>query len=188
MSRDVSGSGFYTGMGDRGDTVRLQGSERVSKSSVLIEAIGTLDEATSAVGLARALCQTERLREALPTVQKHIYRLLSHLSATPEARDRYPGLSDAELTWLESLIAEIEGQLPPLSDFVLPGDSQPGAAFHVARTVVRRAERRLVAFAELEPDLDETSLAYLNRLSSLLFVAALSEDHLHGGSPNLARG
>ena len=176
MSRATQRSDFYTGTGDRGDTGRLRGKVRVSKNSALMEAVGTVDEAMSAIGLARTQCCIERLKDALPTIQRHLYRLLSHLSAVPEARDQYPGLTPGDVTWLEELIAEIEGPLPPLKEFVLPGDSLSGAAFHVARAIVRRAERRLVAFAELEPDLGRPNLIYLNRLSSLLFVAALSED------------
>jgi cob(I)alamin adenosyltransferase len=178
---------FYTGRGDRGDTARLGAKERIAKSSALIETVGAIDEATSAIGVARAQAQTDRLKGDLPTVQRHIYRLMSHLSATPENREAYPGLSDEEVAWLEALIADLEVHLPELHDFVLPGESQPGAAFHVARTVVRRAERRLVAFAELEPNVGEANLAYLNRLSSLMFVAALHEDTLAGAAPNFAR-
>ena len=169
-------SGFYTAKGDRGDTGRLSGEHRVSKNSVLIEAVGTVDEATSAIGVARAGCGSQALRDALITVQEHLSRMLAHLSAAPEAREQYPGLSPDDVAWLEDRITEIERGLPPLTEFVLPGTSLPGAAFHVARTVVRRAERRVVALAELEPNLSQPNLAYLNRLSSLLFVAAVAED------------
>ena len=184
----MSHSVYYTGKGDHGNTVRLGGAERVPKVSALIEAIGTLDEATSAIGMARALARVPRLQEIAPTIQRHIYVLLSHLSATPDARDRYTGLAQSHIDWLEQRIAELEVGLPPLHDFVLPGESPGGAAFHVARTVVRRAERRLVALTELEPNLGEANMAYLNRLSSLLFVAALQEDRAEGSAPQLARG
>jgi cob(I)alamin adenosyltransferase len=183
----MSKSGFYTGRGDRGTTTRLGGAERVAKDSALIEAVGAMDEATSAIGLARASTQSQALKEALTTVQKHIYRLLSHLSATPETRGTYQGLSEAEVTWLEALIAQFERLLPSLTDFVLPGDSTPGAAFHMARTIVRRAERRLVTFSKLEPGLGEANLVYMNRLSSLMFVAALVEEIENGYTLTLAR-
>ena len=181
-------SGFYTGKGDRGDTARLMGESRVAKNSVLIEAVGTLDEATSAIGLARTLVQSDSSGQALMTVQRHLYLLMSHLSATPEARSQYPGLSETEVMWLEATIAEVESGLPQLTDFVLPGESHAGAACHVARTVVRRAERRVVALAEVEPTLSAPNLAYLNRLSSLLFVLALAEDSASGHRLHLARG
>lgn len=183
----MSDSAFYTGKGDRGDTGRLSGSGRVAKNSALIETVGTIDEATAAIGMARALAQTPALREALPMVQRHIYRLMSHLSAVPEARERYTGLSSDDVTWLQSLIASLESEIPALTDFVLPGEAPASAAFHVARTVVRRAERRLVAFAEGESNVGEANLAYMNRLSSLMFVAALFEDRHNGTQPRLAK-
>lgn len=181
-------SSFYTRTGDKGDTVRLAGSERVSKDSVLIEAVGAVDEATSAIGMARALCRSARLKETLPIVQRHIYRLMSHLSATPEARGQYSGLSDVDIAWLEALIAELEADLPALHAFVLPGETPADAALHVARTVVRRAERRLVALAEHEPSLGAANVAFLNRLSTLLFVAALHENNDGTATSNARRG
>jgi cob(I)alamin adenosyltransferase len=180
-------SDFYTGKGDRGDTSRLMGESRIAKNSALIEAVGTMDEATSAIGLARTLVQSDASGQALITVQRHLYLLMSHLSATPEARSQYPGLSEAEVTWLEDAIAEVESSLPQLKDFVLPGESHGGAACHVARTIVRRAERRVIAFSEIEPTLSVPNLAYLNRLSSLLFVLALAEDSASGHRLRLAR-
>jgi cob(I)alamin adenosyltransferase len=181
-------SGFYTGKGDRGDTSRLMGEARVVKSSALIEAVGTMDEATSAIGMARALVQSDASEQALIAVQRHLYRLMSHLSAAPEARSQYPGLSDAEVAWLEETIAGVESTLPQLTEFVLPGESHPGAACHLARAIVRRAERRVISLAEAEPNLAAPNLAYLNRLSSLLFVLALEEDRSSGHPPRLARG
>ena len=176
-------SGFYTAVGDRGDTGRLGGKQRLSKSDALMEVIGAVDEATSAIGMARALAHEvaraarEVARtEALLTIQQHLSRLMAHLSATPDARERFPGVSEDEVAWLEELIAQMEEGLPPLKEFVYPGDSVPGAALHVARAAIRRAERRIVAFTEVEPGIGAVNLAYVNRLSSLLFVAALRED------------
>ena len=169
-------SGFYTAKGDHGDTARLGGDARLSKSSLLVEAVGAVDEAMSAIGMARALVKEATLQATLRTVQEHFVRLMAHLAATPDARGRYPGLAADDLAWLEARIADFEAELPPLRAFVLPGDSLPGAALHVARTAVRRAERRVVALAEAEPGIDALSLAYLNRLSSLLFIAALCVD------------
>ncbi len=169
-------SKFYTAKGDRGETARLGGEARLSKREPLLEAVGAVDEAASAIGMARALVEDGTLKTTLRTVQEHLVRLMSHLSATLDARQRYPGPGSDGLAWLEARIAELEAGLPPLRAFVLPGDSVPGAALHVARTAVRRAERRVVALAEAEPGIDTLSLAYLNRLSSLLFVAALHVD------------
>jgi cob(I)alamin adenosyltransferase len=112
---------------------------------------------------------------------------MSHLSATPEARQTHTGLSTDEVAWLESSIAILEEDLPPLNDFVIPGDSRAGAACHMARTIVRRAERRVVALEEAESGLRAPTMAYVNRLSSLMFVAALTEDRLAGRSSQLAK-
>ena len=169
-------SKFYSATGDHGDTARLGGDVRLSKSSPLMEAVGVVDEATSAIGMARALAQEPAIKEALSMVQVHLSRLMAHLSAMPDARKRYPGLREDDVAWLEARVAQFEAGLPPLRAFVLPGDSLPGAALHVARTAVRRAERRVVACAEAEPGIGAANLAYLNRLSSLLFVMALRED------------
>ena len=171
---------FYTGKGDRGDTARLGGKIRLAKSESLLDTIGALDEATSAIGVARSLAQAPLLRDALPEVQRRLSRLMAHLSAVPELRARYAGLSEADVTWLETLIARLESDIPPLDGFVLPGESPAGAACHLARAVVRRAERRLVAFTEQEPGIGAANLAFVNRLSSLLFVAALREDGAAG--------
>jgi cob(I)alamin adenosyltransferase len=182
----MSKTKFYTGRGDRGDTARLAAEERVLKSDLLIDTIGTLDEATSALGMARSLAQAPALKQRLPVVQRHLYRLMSHLSAEASAREQYAGLSEAEVAWLEEQIAQLERDLPPLEGLVLPGDSVAGAACHVARTVVRRAERRLVALTAVESNIGEANLAYVNRLSSLMFVAALQEDRLAGETSRLA--
>ena len=183
----MSETAFYTGKGDSGDTARLGGQARVRKSDALVEAVGAVDEATSAIGWARALCRSSILKDRFPGVQRHLYRLMSHLSATPEARRTHVGLGEEEVAWLESSIATLEDNLPPLNDFVIPGDSQAGAACHLARAIVRRAERRIVALGEVESGLRPPNTAYVNRLSSLLFVAALEEDRLAGHSPLLAR-
>jgi cob(I)alamin adenosyltransferase len=139
----------------------------------LFEAVGAVDEASSVIGMARALVEEPALAATLRTVQEHLVRLMAHLAATPEARQRYPGPDADMLQWVEARIADLQAGLPPLRAFVLPGDTLPGAALHVARTTVRRAERRVVALAEAEPGLEAASIAYLNRLASLLFVAAL---------------
>jgi cob(I)alamin adenosyltransferase len=167
---------FFSGTGDQGKTTRLGGQSPIKKSSLLIDALGVIDEATSSIGVARAAAQSRKLCDILTEIQHHLIALMAHLSATWETRAHHPGLSNDEVAWLEERIAELEKVAPLLSSFVLPGDSPAGAALHVARTVVRRAERRLVALIEEEPDIGQANLAYINRLSSLLFVAALTED------------
>jgi cob(I)alamin adenosyltransferase len=178
---------FYTGKGDRGDTARLGGEGRLSKADVLLVTIGTIDEATAAIGMARAMSQVPDLKAFLTEVQRRLYRMMSHISASPESRERYPGLTDTDVAWLEAKIETVSETLPDLNGFVIPGDTPAGAAFHVARTVTRRAERQLVAFVEREPNVGAANLAFMNRLSSLMFVAALHEDTQDGGGLTLAR-
>ncbi len=174
----MSDAKFYTGRGDQGTTGRLGGRARVLKSSVLMQAVGALDEATCVLGVARARVQEPIMQEALPEVQRRLYRLMAHLSATEETRARYAGLDDADVAWLEGVIEGLEAQVPPVHEFVLPGDSESGAACHMARAVIRRAEREMVALSEAEAGISAGSLAFVNRLSSLMFVAALREDAL----------
>ena len=168
---------LYTGKGDHGDTTRLGGKQRILKSTALIEAVGTGDEASSAIGMARALVQDPERKAVLLKVQDHLWQLMSHLSATPDVRERYLGVSGDEVAWLEQVITQMEAALPPLTGFVRPGETVAGAALHVARTAVRRMERRIVAFAEVEPSIGASNLAYVNRLSSLMFAMALREDN-----------
>ena len=179
---------FHTGHGDNGATTRLGKGERLSKSAPAIETVGTIDEASAAIGMARALCQSAESGAILKTIQHHLVRLMAHVAATPETRASYPGLEASDVAQLEAWIETLAEGIPPLKEFVLPGETVAGAALHVARTVVRRAERRLVALAREEPGLGASNLAYLNRLSSLLFVAALHEDLLGGESIELATG
>ena len=171
---------FYTGKGDRGDTGRLRGRDRISKADVLIDTIGTFDEASCAIGVARAQVQSPHLQSVLPEVQRRLIRLMSHLSASAEARADFPGLAETDVEWLEAQIARLEDGLPELTGFVLPGDSPSGAACQLARAIIRRAERRLVALSERESDIHAPNLAFVNRLSSFLFVAALQEEIVTG--------
>ncbi len=173
---------FYTRQGDTGTTTRLGSQHPLSKHNHLMQTIGDLDEANSAIGMLRSTAQDPIVQQALPHIQRHLIQIMAHLSAVPEARERYPGLTDEDVTWLENLIAQLEAVVPNPQNFVLPGDSLPGAMGHLARTIVRRAERQLVALREeearSESNIGDANLAFINRLSSLLFVAAMREDTL----------
>ncbi len=140
-----------------------------------MEVVGTVDEASAAMGMVRASSDDEALDALLRAVQERLVRLMAHLSATPEQRRKYAGLTADDLAWLESAIAEHGKGLPPLREFVLPGSTPSEAACHLARTIVRRAERRLLALAAEEEGIGGANAAFLNRLSSLLFVLALRE-------------
>jgi len=169
---------FYTGTGDQGTTDLL--GDRVSKNEPIIEVLGTLDEATSSIGNGRAHASSAELRAWLMETQHDLYRILAELAFTDEIRpDSYHFGAD-RVVWLEQITDEIGSrvELPP--HFVLPGDTLPGAALDVARTVVRRAERRAVDLMSIGKLGNQEIIRYLNRLSSLLFIAARYEDHLAG--------
>ena len=169
---------FYTGLGDDGTTDLL--GARVDKDDPRIEALGVLDEATSAIGLGRSLATVERVREGLIAVQRDLYRIMAELAFTYELRPDAYRFSSGRTEWLEvetdALASTVS--LPP--EFVLAGESTPGAALDVARTAVRRAERQVVALDRGEGTVSTAVLGYLNRLSSLLFIAARVEDHAAG--------
>jgi cob(I)alamin adenosyltransferase len=167
----------YTRTGDRGDTA-LVGGRRVPKDSARIEGYGTIDELNAVIGLVRVFNaeQLERgekhrwLDQVLRRLQNELFDLGSEL-ATPEDAV-YEGMfrvGEAEVTALERLIDECQKDLEPLKSFVLPGGGRVGGFLHQARTVCRRAERRVLALSRAEP-IGEWPLKYVNRLSDLLFV------------------
>jgi cob(I)alamin adenosyltransferase len=167
----------YTRTGDKGDTA-LVGGRRVPKDSARIEAYGAIDELNSIIGLARVfnaeqLDRGERYRwldGVLRTLQNELFDLGSEL-ATPEDA-AYEGMfrvGPEAVTALERLIDECQKDLAPLKSFVLPGGGRVGGFLHQARTVCRRAERRILALSRLEP-VGDYPLKYVNRLSDLLFV------------------
>jgi cob(I)alamin adenosyltransferase len=167
----------YTRTGDRGETA-LVGGQRVPKDAPRIEAYGTVDELNAALGLARAF-NAERLAEGeaprwldevLRRLQNELFDLGSELATPPEAA--YAGMfrvGPEEVKALEALIDRCQRDLEPLRSFVLPGGGRLGAALHQGRTVCRRAEREVLRLSRGEP-VGEWPLAYLNRLSDLLFV------------------
>jgi cob(I)alamin adenosyltransferase len=176
---------FYTGRGDDGTTDLL--GARVAKDDPRIDALGSLDEATSAIGLARSLAAEDRVREDLVAVQRDLYQIMAELAFTPEVRPESYVFAQDRVDWLgaetDSLAADID--LP--REFILPGESTPGAALDVARTVTRRGERQVVALARAGHQVNSAILGYLNRLSSLLFIAARIEDRAAGRSPKRAK-
>lgn len=177
---------IYTRRGDGGET-DLFGGERVGKDALRVEVYGEVDELNSFVGLAAAHSSHADLEGLLQSIQSTLFDVGSHL-ATPDAGHRekasVPSASVEDIDELEACIDRYESELEPLKSFVLPGGSQAAAAFHVARTVCRRAERRAVALNAAEP-LDPTLLKYLNRLSDLLFTLARLEN-ARAGVPDVA--
>jgi len=160
---------IYTKRGDDGNT-DLRTMERVSKASPRIEAYGTVDEVNAAVGAIRPT-GVEDLDDYLREVQNHLHVVQADF-ANPEPDEDDPQVSEEHVEQVEDWVDACEAQLEPLESFILPGGSDAGAALHRARAVCRRAERRAVALQDHEDDVNETAVAYLNRLSDALFVFA----------------
>jgi len=159
-------SKIYTRTGDDGTTGLGDGS-RIGKDSLRVEAYGAVDEANSAIGLV--LCNAsvpDDIRQFLTDVQHDLFELGGELCIPGHA-----AVQDSFVTRLEQNLDQLNEDLPPLKDFVLPGGGQAAAACHLARTITRRAERRVVSLADAESVRTET-VRYLNRLSDLLFVVA----------------
>lgn len=169
------GSGIYTRGGDRGTTSLSDGS-RVPKDAPRVETYGTLDEANSWVGLALSEIRDPLLRRILIFLQQRLYNCTSRL-ATPSGAG--PALSDEDVVWMERAIDRLEEPAGPLTAFILPGGSRASGLLHVARTVCRRAERRLVSLAATEP-VEPLVLKLVNRASDLLFNAARYANTVEG--------
>ncbi len=164
---------IYTRTGDDG-TTGLIGGQRVAKCDARIDCYGTIDELNAALGLAAvAMDEGEAMLVEVRQVQNDLFVLGSHLAAPdPEsAAMMLPELGEALIERLERQIDAAEERLPPLRAFVLPGGTEASARLHVARTICRRAERLLTAFAATHP-IPEPALRYVNRLSDWLFVMA----------------
>ena len=169
---------IYTKKGDSGET-SLFGGGRVSKSSARIEAYGTVDELNSLIGLAGSHSLSPKGTVWTEKIQQFLFVLGSDLATPPDAKARVNRIGNEEITALEQTIDEMEEELDPLKNFILPGGSQPGATLHLARTVCRRAERATVACGEQE-EISEQALQFLNRLSDFLFVLARYENKYAG--------
>lgn len=172
---------IYTRKGDAGDTGLLFGGARVGKASPRIEAAGTVDEAVAALGLARAwLRADDPLSVLLIRLQKELFVVGAEVATHRARRARLtPGTSlvtEAMVAALEREIDALTTAHPMPLEFVVPGESQPGAALDLARSVTRRAERRVVALAEGGDLPDSQVVRYLNRLADLLFVMARVAD------------
>ena len=159
---------IYTKTGDLGET-SLFGGTRVAKDDARIEAYGTVDELSSFLGVARASQIPAEVDAVLEQVQRDLFDVGAHL-ASP-GTSRFAGVDAQRIAELEQGIDAMERELAPLTNFILPGGSLAAAHLHVARTVCRRAERRVVSLRDESPATRST-IAYLNRLSDYLFVAA----------------
>jgi cob(I)alamin adenosyltransferase len=163
---------IYTKTGDRGDT-GLFGGPRVSKDAPRIEAYGTVDELNSVLGLVRTLLEPGDVDALVERIQNELFSLGAQLATPNPTAHQTALIGSSQIAALEMAIDRYEAGLEPLRQFILPGGTPTAAQLHLARTVCRRAERRLVTLvsASAEPIAEELVI-YLNRLSDLLFVLA----------------
>jgi cob(I)alamin adenosyltransferase len=177
---------IYTRKGDTGTTGLLFGGARISKADLRTDAYGTTDEAVSALGLARASIGSAtdrtdaRLTELILRLQRELFVVGAELATHTDRRDRLTDgvsrVTEAMVTALEREIDSLEELVEQPAEFVVPGETMTGAALDLARTTVRRAERRAVALSAAEDLTGSHVVPYLNRLADLLFVAARAAD------------
>ncbi len=169
---------IYTRTGDDG-TTSLFGGMRVSKDNARIEAYGAVDELNAVLGMAASLSGDDGVTRLLQNIQRDLFTIGTDLATPP---DRHKSVDDriiqSLVETLETAIDKLETSLPPLRQFILPGGHPCAAAIHVARTICRRAERRVIALGSAEA-ITPASRIFLNRLSDYLFVLARHVNHMH---------
>ncbi|MEM3422874.1 MAG: cob(I)yrinic acid a,c-diamide adenosyltransferase [Candidatus Bilamarchaeaceae archaeon] len=173
---------IYTRFGDKGDTVILSG-RTVRKDDPLVEATGTIDELNAALGVVIAFTDDSEFKEILSSVQKDLFVIGAELVSEKTTKRITP----AKTEFLERKIDEIEPKLERLTHFIIPGGSKTAAVLHLARTICRRAERRVVS-ASSHNKINPEIVKYLNRLSDLLFILARYENRKKRFSETLWRG
>lgn len=169
---------IYTKTGDQGET-GLFGGPRVRKDNPRIEAYGAVDELNAVLGVVRSEPLPVEIDELLAKIQNSLFDLGAELASPDPTRMGVATIGPAHAESLERAIDRYEANLPPLKAFILPGGCRAAAAMHLARTVCRRAERRLISLSAVET-ISETLIVYLNRLSDLLFVLARELNRLEG--------
>lgn len=167
---------FFTGKGDKGKTSLFGCNQKISKSSAIAEALGSLDECNSFLGLAKIMAKEKMFsigedgplfHELVNGIQQNLFIIQAELAGAPKT------IEEQKLREVEKIINSIETELPPIKSFFISGGSELAATFDFARTLARRAERRVVAVVENEDrKMSEWSLAYMNRLSSILYALA----------------
>jgi cob(I)alamin adenosyltransferase len=173
---------IYTKTGDRGET-GLFGGPRVPKDAPRIEAYGTVDELNSILGVARAQLSAGEVDILLNGIQNELFALGAQLATPDPAAHQMTLVGPAQIAALEAAIDHFEAELEPLKQFILPGGVPAAAQLHLARTVCRRAERRLVTLVrDSREPISGNLVVYLNRLSDLLFVLARAVNHTAGSA------
>lgn len=160
---------IYTRTGDRGET-GLVGGTRIPKDSIRVDAYGSMDELNSVLGLAKSFVTDTELDSLLRELQNDLFIAGSDL-ASVKSDQNVPRITSERILELERIIDKYEEELPPLKVFILPGGTNAGAALHFARSVARRAERRIITLGRTDK-INDQLIPYINRLSDLLFVLA----------------
>ncbi len=158
-----------TKSGDAGSTA-LVGGARISKADLRVEAYGAVDELNAALGFARSICGDPEIAAWTEEIQKTLFRVGGELATAPEGRKSQPMLAEADVAWLTELVYKIEATEGILSDWSLPGAHRESAAYEIARTVCRRAERNSVRLLESGEAVLPEVLSYMNRLSDLIWL------------------
>jgi cob(I)alamin adenosyltransferase len=158
-----------TTRGDGGQT-GLAGGIRVSKADLRVESYGTVDELNTVLGFARSICTNKEIADWTETIQRTLFRVGSALATPPESKKQPPLVTQEDIDMLTDLVHKIEATEGILSDWSLPGAYTESAAYEVARTVCRRAERAAVRFIEAGGEVQPTVLPYLNRLSDAIWL------------------
>jgi cob(I)alamin adenosyltransferase len=170
---------IYTKTGDKG-TTSLIGGTKVPKSHLRIESYGSIDELNSHLGLCRDMIKDDHVRDVILEIQDRLFTIGSSLACDPikEPKMRIPDLKETDINVLEKEIDRIDGILPPMKSFILPGGHPNVSQLHIARCVCRRAERACVRLELESLEVEPLILQYLNRLSDYLFMLARYEAHL----------
>ena len=172
---------IYTKTGDNGET-GLIGGRRVSKASARIEAYGTADELNALLGVIHSQLGVSELKDWIIKIQNELHILCADL-ANADLANQGERIQDSHVQQLEDLCDELDAALAPLSSFILPSGSLEGSFLHYARTVARRAERRMIELNEHE-EINSAAIRYINRLSDLFFLMARTENK-RTGQPEL---
>jgi cob(I)alamin adenosyltransferase len=179
---------IYTRAGDKGETGLLSG-ERINKADLRVEAYGTVDELGTTLGVAKVHAST-KISEYLHDIQHKLFLINSELATNVDILEednplrKLTRVNAADIENLEQIADDLSEELPLLKNFVIPGGTKAAAFLHVSRTVCRRAERRIVQFANSQP-VNEEIARYINRLSDLLFVMARYENEKEGEGDTL---
>jgi len=171
----------FTGRGDNGTTGTL-GAGRVSKDDVRPEAYGTVDELSAALSIARTYSSDKQVTDVVTEIQRDLFHMMSELAASTEMQEKFRKIDSSRVDWLEEEIHRIELHVEMPDGFILSGSQPAASAFDMARTITRRAERRVVTLYRAGHVSNQEILRYLNRLSSLLFQYILLESTRDGTS------